>query len=312
MIRAYVNFALIKYWGKLDEDLRLPYQSSLSFTVDNLYTDTEITILSDAKKDIVIINGVENPKESMRVINYLNRLRKELNVSSYVKVISTNNVPMAAGLASSASSFASIATAFVKAFKFDISKEEISRLARLGSGSASRSIYGGFAVWEKGTDKTSVAKKLDVKWDEFRIIVCLLDKNEKKISSTFAMEKSVKNKELYNKFVVESEKDYNNMLNALNNKDINAVGTIAEENSERMHEIIEASGIKYKNEQSNYLINLVKKMRSDKIIAYFTMDAGPNVKIITIESEVKKILSYLSNVETIVCKQGFDAKEVKH
>lgn len=312
MIRAYVNFALIKYWGKKDEDLRLPYQSSLSFTIDKLYTDTEVTILKDAKKDNIIINGINNPKESARVANFLNKLRSELNVSDFVSVVSNNNVPMAAGLASSASSFAALAYAFVKAFDKDLSRTEISRLARLGSGSAARSLYGGFAVWEKGNDETSVARQLNVKWDDFRIIVCLLNKDEKKISSTVAMKKSTKNKELYEDFIKKSEIDYNNMILALSTKDIDVVGKIAEANSERMHQIIEASGITYKNESSYHVIDLIKKMRQNNVKAYFTMDAGPNVKIITTKSEVSRVLSYLEEIETIVCKSGFDAEIVKH
>lgn len=305
--RAYVNFALIKYWGKKDEARRLPHQSSLSFTVDKLYTDTLILFDDNLKEDNIIINGNINLEAEKRVVKYLNILRDELNVNTFVHFNSNNNVPTAAGLASSASSFASIALAFSKEAGLDLSKEELSRLARLGSGSASRSIYSNFAIWSTGTDLTSVAKPLDIKWPEFRIVVLMIDKNKKRASSTNAMEVSVKNKDLYPNWVKESKKDLDDMIDALNKKDIDLVGKIAEKNSNHMHDLIESTKITYKTKDSLEAIKRIENLRERNISAYYTMDAGPNVKIITTEKYVSDILEEFSDIETLVCKSGKEA-----
>lgn len=305
--RAHVNFALIKYWGKKDDERRIPHQASLSFTVDKLYTDTLILFDTNLKKDNIIINGNINLEAEKRVVNYLNLLRKELNVNTYVHFNSNNNVPTAAGLASSASSFASIALAFSKEAGLDLSKEELSRLARLGSGSASRSIYSNFAIWNTGNDQTSVAKPLNINWPEFRIIVLMIDKNKKRASSTNAMEISVKNEKLYPKWVKESTKDLNEMIDALNQKDIDLVGKIAERNSNHMHDLIESTKITYKTKDSIKAIKRIESLREKGISAYYTMDAGPNIKIITTDKYVSKILEEFNDLETIVCKSGKEA-----
>jgi len=309
--RAYVNFALIKYWGKKDEERRLPHQSSLSFTVDKLYTDTLILFDDNLKEDNILINGNINLEAEKRVVNYLNILREELNVKSYVHFSSTNNVPTAAGLASSASSFASIALAFSKEAGLDLSKEELSRLARLGSGSASRSIYSNFAIWKTGNDKTSVAKPLKIDWPEFRIIVLMIDTNKKRASSTNAMEISVKNEELYSNWVKESKLDLELMIKAINQKDIDLVGKIAEKNSNHMHDLIESTKITYKTKDSLKAIKRIEALREKGISAYYTMDAGPNIKIITTTKYVDDILKEFDDIETLVCKSGDEAHIIK-
>ena len=305
--RAYVNFALIKYWGKKDDKLRLPYQASLSFTVDKLYTETKVTINKNLIKDRITINGISDEKLNKRVVDHLNLIRSKYNIKDYVEVESINNVPTSAGLASSASSFAALTLAATKAFNLNLKKEELSRLARLASGSASRSIYGNFAIWDIGDDLSSIARPLDIKWEEFRIIVLMIDKSKKPASSTDAMRESVQNKELYNNWVKESKIDLDNMIEALNKKDIKTVGEIAEKNANHMHDLIESTGITYKTEESLKAISKIYELRKDGVLLYYTMDAGPNIKIITIDSEVEKIVSYFNEYETIICKSGKDA-----
>ncbi|HHT55736.1 MAG TPA: diphosphomevalonate decarboxylase, partial [Acholeplasma sp.] len=121
--RAHVNFALIKYWGKKNEKLRLPFQASLSFTIDKLFTDTKVTVNKDLIKDKITINGISDEKLNKRVVNHLNLIRSKYNIKDYVEVTSVNNVPTSAGLASSASSFAALTLAATNAFKLNLSKE---------------------------------------------------------------------------------------------------------------------------------------------------------------------------------------------
>ena len=306
-VRANVNFALIKYWGKKIDDIKVPNQSSLSVTIDALYTETSVSYDRKLTKDIIIINNKDSGKEVDRTREYLNTLRDYYNIHEYAKVESNNFVPTASGLASSASAFASIAKAFLE--NKGLSDIELSKAARLGSGSASRSIYGGFAIWNHGNShETSYAVPLDIEWEEFRIIVCLVDKNEKKYSSSDAMAKSVLNKD-YPNWVSESKKDLEMMLEALPKKDINLVGQIAENNSNKMHDLIEKDGIYYKTKESLKIIKIIEDLRKNDIPAYYTMDAGPNVKIITTSKFVDNIIEKL-NVETIVCKIGNKAEVI--
>ena len=207
--RAYVNFALIKYWGKKNEKLRLPFQASLSFTIDKLFTDTKVTVNKKLIKDKITINGISDERLNKRVIQHLNLIRSKYNIKDYVEVTSVNNVPTSAGLASSASSFAALTLAATKAFNLNLSKEELSRLSRYASGSASRSIFGNFAIWDIGDDLSSIARPLDIKWEEFRIIVLMIDKSKKPASSTDAMKESVENKLLYDEWV--KQKSYSTL-----------------------------------------------------------------------------------------------------
>lgn len=312
MVRANVNFALIKYWGKKDEQLRLPYQASLSFTVDNLYTDTEVIFDSKLTEDIITINGITNSKMSKRVVDHLNYMRNLYNVKDFAYVNSVNNVPTAAGLASSASAFAALTYAFVSKVKKDESLDELSRIARIGSGSAARSIYGDFVIWNTGDDLTSIAKPLPIKWPEFKMVVCLIEKGIKVASSSEAMAKSVLDLPTYGKWVSESKKDLDNMLIALNNKDIDTVGLIAEKNCNHMHELIEKTGINYRTEKSFEVIKRIENLRLQGVKVYYTMDAGPNIKIMTIENQLPKILDEFKDLETIVCSSGSGVKIISN
>ena len=159
-VRAHTNIALIKYWGKKDEDLRLPTNSSLSMTLDKFYTDTKVSYDGNLDYDEFYLDGSKvDDKEALRVFKFMDYIRKNYGIKDYARIESKNNVPTAAGLASSASAFAALAKAAT--LSLELSDEELSKLARMGSGSASRSIYGGFVKWEMGNDHdTSFANLL--------------------------------------------------------------------------------------------------------------------------------------------------------
>src|SRR5690625_3856942 len=150
--KAHTNIALIKYWGKRDESLILPTNNSLSLTLDAFYTTTKVQFDLELEEDIFNLDGqVVQGVQYDRVKQFLDMIRAyadQLNI--FAKVDSTNTVPTAAGFASSASGFAALAAASTHALGLDLSDQELSRLTRMGSGSACRSIYGGFAEWEQG------------------------------------------------------------------------------------------------------------------------------------------------------------------
>src|SRR5699024_11106220 len=150
--KANVNIALIKYWGKRDEELILPTNNSLSLTLDGLYTTTTVHFKEELTEDVFILDGKEETGEAKsRVVSFLDLIREEANKKDlFAEISSKNDVPTAAGFASSASGFAALAAAASKAIGLEVSEEELSRITRRGSGSACRSIYGGFAEWKMG------------------------------------------------------------------------------------------------------------------------------------------------------------------
>jgi len=299
------NIALIKYWGKRDESLFLPTKSSVSVTLDKLKTYTKI--------------GAEklspDPKTYQGVKRFLKFFEKNFDVSKKLYVTSENHFPTKAGLASSASGYSALASGLDKFFNLNLSKKELSILARQGSGSAARSIYGGFVIWHKGKKadgSDSFAEQLfdQSHWPEFRVIVAILDKNEKKIGSRTAMQQTVKTSNFYNQWVKKSESQIPKIIEAIKNKDVRSVGQIAETDALEMHFCMQTSkpSINYWTKNTLDTLILIRKLRAKNIDCYFTIDAGPNVKIITLQKSVDRILQELqSNIkiqETIVCGVG--------
>src|SRR5699024_2863671 len=149
--RAHTNIALIKYWGKRNEELFLPTNNSLSMTLDQFYTETSVDFDEKLDQDVFYLDGKEaDQKETEKVSVFLDKVRKFTGEHRYAHVDSINHVPIAAGFASSASGLAALAAAAMKATGVDYTDRELSQIARQGSGSASRSIYGGFVEWQKG------------------------------------------------------------------------------------------------------------------------------------------------------------------
>ena len=189
--RAHTNIALIKYWGKADEALIIPMNNSLSVTLDRFYTETRVTFDETLTEDQLILNGeAVNAKESAKIQRYMEMIRKEAGISEHALIESENFVPTAAGLASSASAYAALAGACNEALQLGLSDKDLSRLARRGSGSASRSIYGGFAEWEKGNDdETSFAHRVEADgWEnELAMVFVVINNKSKKVSSRSGM-----------------------------------------------------------------------------------------------------------------------------
>ncbi|MFC4760657.1 diphosphomevalonate decarboxylase [Fructobacillus durionis] len=289
---AHTNIALIKYWGKADPVLNLPTTSSLSLTLDEYYTKTRV---EEADEDSLLIN--ELPQDGKRVHQFLNILREEMGNFPPLRVISENKVPLSAGLASSASSFAALTAAVAKHNGWDLSLEELSRLARRGSGSATRSFFPDFAIWDKGhDDKSSYAHHLDVPDLPIALVVCRISGMVKKVSSSDGMQRAQTSPN-YQAWVDESAKQLEDMKVALANADLDRVGQIAEKNALAMHDLnltATKQRFTYFNQNTMKVLNEVKALRAKGYIAYATMDAGPNVKIITNREQAEAIKEYLA------------------
>ena len=299
-MQANSNIALIKYWGKRDEKLFLPTKSSISIFLPDFITRTEITEINSYKaSDQFFINKQElvGP-EHEKLAQFLDKFYELNNLSrGPIKIVSTNSFPTAAGLASSASGFAALTKSLNEFHNLKLSNKKLSILARQGSGSACRSIYDGFVIWHRGKDpdgSDSFAEQLypPEHWPEFRILVCLINKNQKKISSRVAMKKTINTSHIYKSWVGRSENRINPMINAIKNRDIHTVGQLAEHDALEMHACMRAGEppVDYFLPETHTAIELAQKLRLTGLPCYVTIDAGPNVKIITLDQHVEQII----------------------
>ncbi|MBW1605600.1 diphosphomevalonate decarboxylase [Lactobacillus sp. Sy-1] len=309
--RAHTNIALVKYWGKADAKLIIPQNSSLSLTLDHFYTDTGVQFDSQLSADQLFIDDVLAPVDE-KVANCLAVVRQLAGIKTHALIRSYNHVPNAAGLASSASAFAALATAACKAAGLTLSKAELSMVARRGSGSATRSIFGGFVEWHAGdSDTTSFAQPIEdpVQMD-IKMITVVLNRHPKKISSRMGMQSSVNTSPYYAAWKQQAAKDLVNIKAAILQANFNMVGHIAETNAMRMHALTLSAdpSFTYFNADSLEAMHIVKSLRENGTNCYFTMDAGPNVKIICQSKDEATIINALyrhfTEDKIVVCKPG--------
>ncbi|WP_085055650.1 diphosphomevalonate decarboxylase [Staphylococcus haemolyticus] len=284
--RAHTNIALIKYWGKADEALIIPMNNSLSVTLDRFYTETRVTFDETLTEDQLILNGeAVNAKESAKIQRYMEMIRKEAGISEHALIESENFVPTAAGLASSASAYAALAGACNEALQLGLSDKDLSRLARRGSGSASRSIYGGFAEWEKGNDdETSFAHRVEADgWEnELAMVFVVINNKSKKVSSRSGMSLTRDTSRFYQYWLDNVEPDLKEIKEAIAQKDFKRMGEVIEANGLRMHatNLGAQPPFTYLVPESYNAMRIVHECREAELPCYFTMDAGPNVKVL--------------------------------
>lgn len=296
-VRAHTNIAFIKYWGKENEELIIPQNNSLSLTLDAFYTDTKVTFDEDLNADILYIDDeIQDEKALKKAQVILDLVRERAGIDLPAKIESKNFVPTAAGLASSASGLAALAGAASLAAGLELTDTELSRLARRGSGSASRSIYGGFAEWQKGTsDEDSVAVPVDdANWD-IGMIFIVVDDKRKDISSTEGMRLVVETSPYYDGWVSSSIEDLADIKVAIQEQDVVKTGEIAERSAMKMHALNLSANppFNYWSPDSIIAMRQVTALREQGYPAYITMDAGPNVKIICKASQIDEIYTIL-------------------
>lgn len=309
--KAHTNIALIKYWGKRNDALILPTNNSLSVTLDGFYTQTTVEFDKQLAQDDFILDGEKVTGEAFkRVTEYLDLIRDYGDMKGlYARVNSTNAVPTAAGFASSASGFAALAAAATKAANLNVSDVELSKLTRQGSGSACRSIYGGFVEWEKGDKEDgtdSYAKEIapQAHWD-IRVAAVVLNETEKDISSREGMKRTVDTSEFYGGWLSGIPADLTEIKAGIQARDFTRVGAVAEANCLKMHAT--TLGAKppftYWTDATMRVMQTVQNLRKKDVSAYFTIDAGPNVKVLyqpKDEAEVEKTLREIEGVSDVI------------
>ncbi|MCG5053557.1 MAG: diphosphomevalonate decarboxylase [Myxococcales bacterium] len=317
---AGTNIALVKYWGKRPGALNLPAAGSLSLTLAELGTTTSVRFLpATSGQDVVVLNGEPaKPVVAARTSRFLDLVRNRANLTAPAEVITRNTVPTAAGLASSASGFAALALAASRAAGLNLDPPALSRLARQGSGSAARSIFGGFVqmdagLREDGEDAFAWPLLPPDAW-EVRLVVALTARGEKALGSTEAMQHTGSTSPFHEAWIASVPADLRAAHTALERRDLDALGRIAERSCLRMHAAAMAAdpGILYWNPVTLGAIEAVKLLRQRGTAAFFTIDAGPHVKVLCRSEDAAQVQAALAEVpgvlETLVARPGEAAR----
>jgi diphosphomevalonate decarboxylase len=300
--RAYApaNIALAKYWGKRNETLNLPFTGSLSISLADHGVTTEIA--EGQQKDYYRLNGEEvNPDTEFgqRLTNYLDLFRPHDNF--YFDIHTQSNIPIAAGVASSAAGFAALILALNQFFAWNLNNKSLSILARLGSGSASRSLWHGFVQWHAGIAEDGMdcfAEMINSPWPELRVGLLLLNREEKKISSRLAMQQTVLTSPFYQQWPHIVAHAIVDLRNAIDIQDFPILGQTAEANALAMHATMLAAkpSICYWQPETVAIMQKVWQLRAEGLHVYFTEDAGPNIKLLFLQDQSKVLQEIFPNM----------------
>jgi len=306
--RAHANIALVKYWGKRDAALNLPAAGSLSLTLAALTTTTTVRFDPDLAADEMILDdAIAEPRELGRTSAWLDRVRARAGISLRARIDSRNDFPTASGLASSASGFAALAVAAARAAGLDLSPRELSILARIGSGSAARSIFGGFVRMHAGAHADgddAFAAPLDAHRlaHRVRMVVAVVGGGAPKtFGSRDAMEHCAATSPLYAGWLGVVPKDLAGAEAAVAHDDLVTLGEIAEANALAMHAAAIASrpAILYWQPSTLACLAAVRALRAAGRAAWATMDAGPHVKVLTDDFDAEAVAGALRGVSGV-------------
>ena len=306
---APVNIAVIKYWGKRDETLILPANDSISATLDTdqLCAKTTVMASPNFKEDRMWLNGKEEDIRSPRLQNCLTEIRKRATHSNSlsrmkIHICSENNFPTAAGLASSAAGYACLVAALAKLYKVE---GDISAIARVGSGSACRSVMGGFVRWYMGSAPTgvdSIAKQIvpASHWPEMRILILVVKDSKKKVSSAIGMKRGMETSELlkYRAKHIVPERT-NRIQQAIIEKDYKTFAELTMKDSNQMHAAVLDTypPCTYMNDVSHAVVELIHSYNEavNSVKVAYTYDAGPNTTLYLLEKDVPAVLGVLDH-----------------
>lgn len=301
--KAPANIAFIKYWGKKEEKLRLPVNNSLSMNLSNVFTITTVEFSSSLKEDRIEMEGGKLGEEGkQRIIAHLDRIRARAGIKVSAKVKTKNNFPQGVGVASSASGFAALTLAATAAAGLRLSSQELSVLARQGSGSACRSIPDGFVEWKAGNSSpSSFAYSLfPPHYWEIRDIIAIIGEAPKKVSSSEG-HTLAESSPFYKARVKGMKTKIKMAKKALKEKDFRKFGEILEEEAINMHAVMMTSSppLFYWLPKTVEVILAVWDWREEGLPVYFTIDAGPNVHLICQKKDEKEIEAKLREIKGV-------------
>lgn len=310
---AHPNIAFIKYWGNRDDTLRLPLNGSISMNLGGMESRTTVQFDEALQQDTFELNGeIQSGAGMQRVSAFLDQVRRLAGSSHYARVSSSNNFPTGAGIASSASAFAALALAASKAANLDLSQKELSRLARLGSGSACRSIPDGFVEWLPGVDDASSYAVSIAPKDHWDLVdaVAIISQGHKPVGSS-AGHKLARTSPLNAQRVLDAPERLRNCREALLDRDFDRFAEVVELDSNYMHAVMRTSNppLVYWEPATEVLLWQVWQWRKQGHAVCATVDAGPNVHVLALKSELEwlqKVLPQLPGVKSTLIGEPAD------
>ncbi len=300
--RACANIALVKYWGKRPGPGNLPAAGSLSLTLAALVTETTVTFDPALASDELVLDGER--ANAARTTQFLDLVRALGGSQVHARVVTHNKFPTASGLASSASGFAALALAATHAAGVALDARALTRLARQGSGSAARSIHGGFVRMhasdrDEGAFAEPIASPL---LDRVRMVIAIVDGGAPKAhGSRDAMEHTAATSPLYEAWLATVPRDLATAEAALASGDLEQLGTVAEANALAMHATAIAArpAVIYWQPATIALLAAVRTLRGNGRAAWATIDGGPHVKVLTTIEDADHVARALAGVEGV-------------
>jgi diphosphomevalonate decarboxylase len=313
---AHPNVALIKYWGKQDVATNLPAVGSLSLTLGGLTTRTTVSFSADLEHDELIINGAADERALARVTRCLNMLRQHAGVNMSARVTTGNDFPTGAGLASSASGYAALVKAAAAALQIDIAQDELDLIARIGSGSAPRSLHAGIVLLKKTADAAGTRCYSVAAPDEWplSVVVAVTSRQPKEVSSTGGMESSRETSPTYQAWVDTHPADLAAGLSFVKQRDFTALAEISEHSCLKMHAVAMSSTppLVYWSGATVACMQRVRDLRKSGVPVFFTIDAGPQLKAVCLPEAASQVHAALAEVPGVLdvldCHLGHGAQ----
>lgn len=301
--RAQPNIALIKYWGKSDTRRNLPAVGSISITLADLYTSMCVEFDAALESDVLTVNGRDDGDLLPRVARCLDAVAGSRREAA--RIVSEANFPIGAGLASSASAFAALVVAADAAAGCHLDRAQLAQLAGRASGSAARSLHGGFVeLANTGSGIALTRLRAATEWP-LQVVVAITAAAPKPIGSTAAMELSRETSPFYARWVEQQEHDLAAARAAIAAREFSALAEVAEHNCLKMHSVMWASRppVVYWNSATLACMQAVRELQQDGVAVFFTIDAGPQLKAVcepAAVADVRAALSAIDGVEEIL------------
>ena len=298
--QAQPNIALIKYWGKRDIDKNLPAVGSLSVTLDSLWTKMSVEYSDALASDELLVNAAPSEQWLPRISACLDRVAGADRPPASIE--SGSNFPIAAGLASSASAFAALVVAASKAAGQESNTLSLARIAGATSGSAARSLFGGFVELQAGDKNIDVETIVEARDWPLTVVIAITEEGAKPVSSGEAMNRSAASSPFYSSWLEQQPADLQSARDAILRKDFAQLAAVAEHNCLKMHSVMWASRppIVYWNSATLSCMEAVRRLQSEGHAVFFTIDAGPQLKAICLPDEAEAVQSVLDNCAGVV------------
>ncbi len=303
---AHPNIALVKYWGKQDTRRNLPAVSSVSITLDTLRVATELEFAPTADDDSLSINGALDREASRRAADCLAAFRRHIDrKTAPMRAVSTVNFPVAAGLASSAAGFAAPVVAADALTGSTLPRQELARLAGGASGSAARSLYGGFvhlAAPATSTGNIDVREVASAEDWPLTVAIAVTTRAQKPVGSTAGMELTRTTSPYYNAWVDSQQPDIDAALAAISQRDFAHLAEVSESSCLKMHGLMLSAnpGLVYWNAATIELVHRIRELRQQGVAVFFTIDAGPQVKAVCEPADRDAVVAALADVPGVL------------